>query len=142
MVIASTLVVALAFVPLRNKLQTLVDRNLFRPKYDYPEALRAIAGDTLAANDLGAFLTSAAEKVQQALQNRAVVIFVPRHDELVAVAKVGVADTLIGRLRFAAASFATALDRPFDPRRRTLPEDAAGALKRIEAVLVVPINTP
>jgi sigma-B regulation protein RsbU (phosphoserine phosphatase) len=31
------------------------------------------------------------------------------------------------------------LDRPFDPRRRTLREDAAAALTRIEAVLVVPI---
>jgi len=141
-VIASTLVVALMFVPLRNKLQTLVDRNLFRHKYDYPQALRSIAGETLAANDLGAFLTSAAEKVQQALQNRAVMIFVPRHDELVAAAKIGVADSLLGTMRMQRAPFVSLLDRPFDPARRPVPDDAAVVLKHIEAVLVVPVNTP
>ena len=142
MVIASTLVVALAFVPLRNKLQTLVDRNLFRHKYDYPEALRSIAADTLSAHDLAAFLTSATEKIQQALQNRAVVVFVPRHDELVAAAKVGLADSLLGTMRMQRAPLMPFLDRPFDPTRHSLPEDAAAAMRRIEAVLVVPVNTP
>jgi serine phosphatase RsbU (regulator of sigma subunit) len=142
MVIASTLVVALVFVPLRNRLQTLVDRNLFRHKYDYPEALRAIAADTLTANDLGTFLTSAAEKTQQALQNRAVAIFVTRHDELVAAAKVGLADSLVGTMRMRREPLLPLLDRPFDPALQSLPDDAAAALKRVEAKLVVPVNTP
>ncbi|PYQ31291.1 MAG: hypothetical protein DMF56_05155 [Acidobacteria bacterium] len=141
MVIASTLVVALVVVPLRNKLQTLVDRNLFRHKYDYPEALRAIAADTLSANDLGAFLTSAAEKTQHALQNRAVAMFVTRNEEFVAAAKVGLADSVIGTMRMRRAPLLP-LDRPFDPSRHALPEDAAAALKRMEAVLIVPVNTP
>ena len=141
MVIASTLVVALVVVPLRNKLQTLVDRNLFPHKYDYPAALRAIAGDTLTANDLGAFLASAAEKTQHALQNRAVVIFVTRNEEFVAAAKVGLADSVIGSMRMRRAPLLP-LDRPFDPTRHELPADAATSLKRMEAVLIVPINTP
>ncbi|MEA2488893.1 MAG: phosphoserine phosphatase RsbU/P [Acidobacteriota bacterium] len=140
MVIASTLVVALLFVPLRNKLQTLVDRNLFRHKYDYPEALRAISADALVSQDLGQFVSVAAEKVQQALQNRAVVIFTERHDEYVATAKVGLSDAILGVLRVP-ASFAATLDRPFDPRRRTLPEEAAVPLRRIESSLVVPVGT-
>ncbi|HEY0143297.1 MAG TPA: SpoIIE family protein phosphatase [Thermoanaerobaculia bacterium] len=139
MVIASTLVVALLFVPLRTKLQTLVDRNLFRHKYDYPQALRTISADALTTNDLGEFLASAAEKIQQALQNRAVVIFLERHDELVATAKVGVSDAVLGSLRVP-ATFVGALDRPFDPRRRTVGDDAATALRRIETSLVVPIG--
>lgn len=142
MVIASTLVVALLFVPLRNKLQTLVDRNLFRHKYDYPEALKAIAAETLTANDLGEFLTSVAEKTQQALQNRSVVAFISRHDEFVAAAKVGVADSLLGTLRIAREPLLPMLERPFDPRRHPLSDDAAAALKRIDAVLVAPVNTP
>ena len=140
MVIASTLVVALLFVPVRNKLQTLVDRNLFRHKYDYPEALRAIATETRMARDAGEFLASAAEKLQQALQSRALVIFAERQEEYVATAKIGVSDAVIGRLRVGRA-FAEMLDRPFDPRRRTLPEDAARTLARIEAVLVAPIGS-
>ena len=140
LVIASTLVVAVMFVPLRNKLQTLVDRNLFRHRYDYPEALRAITFSARKIDDTTEFLTLAAEKLQQALQNRAIVIFLERQDELVAVAKVGVSDSLVGRLRVP-RSFIEMLDRPFDPRRRALPEEAAGALARIEAVLVVPAGS-
>ena len=140
LVIASTLVVALLFVPLRTKLQTLVDRNLFRYKYEYPEALRAIVAETMNAHDLGAYLAAAAETLQRALQNRAVVLFVERQEEFVAAAKVGVADALLGRLRVP-RTFGEFLDRPFDPRRRTLPESAAAALAKIEATLVVPAGT-
>jgi sigma-B regulation protein RsbU (phosphoserine phosphatase) len=67
-----------------------------------------------------------------------VVIFAERQNEYVALAKVGVADSLLGSLRVP-GSFATALDRPFDPRRRgTLSQDASAALARVEASLIVP----
>jgi sigma-B regulation protein RsbU (phosphoserine phosphatase) len=56
------------------------------------------------------------------------------------VAKVGVADSLLGRLRVP-GRVVTALDRPFDPRRRTVDEETAAALARIEASLVVPAGT-
>jgi serine phosphatase RsbU (regulator of sigma subunit) len=141
-IIGATLIVALAFVPMRNKLQSLVERTLFRHKYDYAAALRAVSGEALAAQDLGHFLSSVAEKVQHALQNRAVVIFGTRHDEFVAAAKVGVADSLVGSLRVAQKPLLAMLDRPFDPRRHALPDDAASALKKVEASLVVPVNTP
>ncbi len=140
MVIASTLVVALLFVPLRNKLQYLVDRNLFRQKYDYPAALRAIAAETLAATDIRSFLLFAAETLQQALQNRSVVIFERRDDDLLATAKVGAPDEILGSLRFAAAAAQT-IDRPVSPKRRALPEGAADALRRVDAALVLPVRT-
>jgi serine phosphatase RsbU (regulator of sigma subunit) len=137
LVIASTLVVALLVVPVRNKLQKLVDRNLFRHKYDYPEALRAISNEARIAGDTGEFLRSVAEKLQQALQNRAVVIFLERQDDFVAAGKVGVSDALLGRLRVP-HTFAEMLERPFDPRARNLPEDIASALAKVETALVVP----
>lgn len=140
MIIGSTLVVALLFVPLRSRLQLLVDRNLFRHKYDYPEALKAISTGARTATDTNEFLAEAAEQLQRALQNRAVVIFAERQDEYLAVAKVGVADSLLGRLRVP-GSIVDALDRPFDPRRRTLDAETAAALARVEASLVVPAGT-
>jgi hypothetical protein len=139
-VIASTLVVALLFIPLRNRLQHLVDRNLFRQKYDYPQALRGIAADTLSASDMNAFLNASVEKLQQALQNRAVVIFTERGGEFIATAKVGVADNVLGSARLS-ESAATSFDRPLDPRRRALAESDAGALKKIDATLVVPVRS-
>ncbi len=142
MVIGATLVVALVFVPMRNKLQALVERNLFRQKYDYPEAIRGLAAEALVATDSASLLASAAEKTQRALQSRAVVIFASRHDDFVAAAKVGVADSIVGTLRIARAQILASLTEPFDPRRAALPDAAAGALARIETALVVPINTP
>ena len=85
MIIGSTLIVALLFVPLRNRLQLLVDRNLFRHRYEYPEALRAIAEESRTSDDATELLASTAEKLQQALQNRAIVIFAERQDEYVAI---------------------------------------------------------
>lgn len=140
LVVVSTLLVAGAFVPLRNKLQTLVDRNLFRHRYDYPAALQAISLAARGATDTNEFLVVAAEKLQQALHNRAVVIFVERQDEYVATAKVGVSDSILGRLRVPRA-FASRLGAPFDPRQAALGEEIAGALARVDAALVVPIGT-
>jgi serine phosphatase RsbU (regulator of sigma subunit) len=140
MVIISTLIVAIVFVPLRNQLQRMVDKNLFRQKTDYPQALRAISTDTLKATDTFSFLFLTAETVQQALQNRSIVIFTRRGEQMVATAKVGVADTLLGSLHFPAEA-AALIDRPLDPKRRALPESAASALQRVDAALIVPVRS-
>ena len=140
MVIASTLVVALVFVPLRNRLQNLVDRNLFRQKYDYPQALRAIAAETLAATDLRTFLVFAAETLQQAVQNRSIAIFERRHDDLVISAKVGLPDSVLGSIRIE-ADRAEAIDRPLNPKRRPLAEQTTAALMRVGTALAVPVRS-
>ena len=140
MVIASTLVVALLFVPLRNRLQHLVDRNLFRQKFDYPQALRAIAADTMTASDINTFLEGAAEKLQQALQNRSVVMFQRRGDTMVATAKVGVADSVLGTATISMAT-AESFDRPLDPRRRELPEADAAAFRKLQTAMVLPVRS-
>lgn len=140
LVIISTLFVGIMFVPVRNKLQKLVDRNLFRHKYDYPEALRAITNLSRSATDTSEFLNATAEKLQQALQNRAVVVFMERQDEFVAAAKVGVSDALLGRLSVP-RSFAHELERPFDPRRRMLSDAASIALSKVDTSLIVPAGS-
>jgi len=68
------------------------------------------------------------------------VIFERREEDLVATAKVGLPDSILGSARIDGAA-AAAIDRPLDPRRRALPENVAAAMRRVEAALVVPIRS-
>jgi hypothetical protein len=126
--IASTVVIALVTVPLRNRLQQLVDRNLFRERRDFPLALRNIGNAIASSTEVDAFLRRCAEEVQQALQNRFVLIALRRDQEFVALAKVGVADEVIGRLRIAADSVSFS--------DGSIPEP----LRRLGARLIVPVS--
>jgi len=141
-VVASTLVLALLFVPVRNRLQKLIDRTFFRQRYDYPQALRTIGNESVTASDLGGFLQFVAEALQQALQTRGIAIFLRRQNDFVATAKVGFPDSILGSLRIGATPELTSLlDRPFAPLRRQVAEQDAAALRRVDAHLVVPVRT-
>src|SRR5436305_8683991 len=139
-VVASTLILALLFVPVRNRLQQLIDRNLFRQRYDYPQALRTISAETMTASDLGAFLQFTAEALQQALPTRGIAIFLRRQNDFVAMAKVGFPDSILGTLR-TTPDLTSLLDRPFAPHRRQVAEEDAAVLRRVDAKLVVPVRT-
>ena len=125
--IASTAVIAIVAVPLRTKMQQLVDRNLFRERRDYPLALRNLGNAVATANEVDAFLRYSAEEIQQAVQNRFVLIAVRREREFVAAAKVGVADEILGSLRIAADSISF--------EAKNVPD----ALRRLGTTFVVPI---
>jgi serine phosphatase RsbU (regulator of sigma subunit) len=125
MVIASTIVVALVAVPLRNRLQQMVDRNLFRERRDYPLALRNI-GNAIGGGDIEAFLRYAAEQLQHALQTRFVAIALRREEHFVISAKVGIADEVVGRVRIPVGTV----------RPDRIPEE----LRRLGAAVVVPVS--
>ena len=112
MLVASTVVIALAAVPIRNRLQHMVDRNLFRERRDYPLGLRNIGNAIAASEGIDDFLRHSAEQIQQALQNRSVVIAIRRDREFVAAAKVGVPDEVLGSVRVAADSELTVIPEP------------------------------
>jgi serine phosphatase RsbU (regulator of sigma subunit) len=133
MVIASTIVVALVAVPLRNRLQGLVDRNLFREKRDYPQALREIA-DSIGRVDVEGLLRQSAELIQQAMQTQFILIALRSEKQFVASAKVGLADEVIERFRLPAG--AIDLSRTLDARRDELPPE----LRRLGAAMVVPVS--
>ncbi|HYU23749.1 MAG TPA: SpoIIE family protein phosphatase [Thermoanaerobaculia bacterium] len=138
MVIASTIVVALVAVPLRNTLQRLVDRNVFRERVSHPLALRTLAdavGSGVAREDL---LRLLAEQLQQALQNRVVLVAMRSDQHFVAAAKVGVADEILGSFRVPVAGIV--LVRPLDQERDPLPLQLAQRLRRLGATLVVPMR--
>ena len=138
MVIASTIVVALVAVPLRNRLQTLVDRNVFRERVSYPLALRTISDAVSRAAAREELLRITAEQLQQALQSRFVLIVMRSDQHFVATAKVGVADEVLGTFRVSAAG--VDLSRPLDPERDPLPPDLAQRLRRLGATLIVPMR--
>ena len=126
MLVASTVVVALAAVPIRNRLQRMVDRNLFRERRDYPLALRNIGNAIGASSGIDDFLRYVAEQIQQALQNRSVIIALRRDVEYVAAAKIGVPDEVLGRVR---------VPTDFDPT--ATPE----SLRKLGTTLVLPVRS-
>jgi serine phosphatase RsbU (regulator of sigma subunit) len=126
MVIASTIVVGLIAIPLRNRLQQMVDRNLFRERRDYPLALRNISNAT--GSEMQPFLNHCAEQIQQALQNRFVLIATRGETHYSASAKVGIADEILGTFRVPIA------DLPeLNPQK-------APPLRRLGTALVIPIR--
>ena len=140
-VIVSTIAVALLVVPLRNKLQQMVDRNLFRTRRDYPQVLRTITNEIGRGRDLHSFLQFCTEQIREGLQNRFIVMLLRRENEYVATAKVGVADEVVGNFRLPATpELDEALGQWFDPRKRALPDDVAGPLRRRDVGLVVPVS--
>ncbi len=126
MLIASTVVIALVTVPIRNRLQQMVDRNLFRERRDYPLALRNIGNAISSSSGSNEFLRSCTEQIQQALQNRLVLIALRRDREYVATAKVGIADEVVGNVRVPADLDTTAVPEP---------------LRKLGATLLIPVRT-
>ena len=141
--ILSTLAVAAIFVPVRTRVQGFVDRRFFRKKYNYAEALRILSHQTLRAADRQILLQLVAEHLQQALQNRVVVIFskAARDQAFWASGKVGVPDEVLGRLKFDAASaLLSMMDRIFEVPRKDLPEEDRLKLRKVGSALIAPVK--
>ena len=142
-IIFSTLIVALVFVPLRNRVQNVVDRRFFRKKYDYPTALKNLSREVSQAVELQAMLKLVTEHLQPALQNRSVVIFSRgTYDRAyVATAKVGLPDEILGQLKFEIGSPLLAMmDSPFEVRTQDLPEAEKLTLRKAGSAFIVPVK--
>ncbi|MEE4271973.1 MAG: SpoIIE family protein phosphatase, partial [Thermoanaerobaculales bacterium] len=92
-VVATLLVVAL-FVPMRNRVQRLVDRFFFRRERDTQASIGRVAETVMQATSLETMCLEVAEEVQRALGCRTVAILVRRagSDRLIAEATVGLPD--------------------------------------------------
>ena len=73
--VGATLATVAVFVPVRKRVQDLVDKRFFRRKEDLPRALRSLHAETAEITNLPALLSVVAERVVQALQVRNAVIF-------------------------------------------------------------------
>lgn len=138
--IAATLVVAAAFIPVRNRVQLYVNRRLFRRRYTYAEILEDLRGKITGLSDQTVWLRTVAEKLQQALWNRSVVIFLRGGDELAfwARASIGLPDELVGHVRIEIAeqdlSGAPSVLRP---ELLSLSTDAGAGVRRTGAALLI-----
>jgi phosphoserine phosphatase RsbU/P len=137
--IAATLMLAALFVPVRNRVQALVDRRFGRGGPDRAAALEQVRRQVVGSSDLGTLLGSMAETVQQALGSRTLVLFVQQPEErhLTARAKIGVPDEVVGRLPLSPAPFAVA-GRVAEVDVLALDDDERERLRRLRTALVAP----
>jgi sigma-B regulation protein RsbU (phosphoserine phosphatase) len=145
--VGATLAAVAVFVPVRNRVQHVVDERFFRRQEDLPRALRTLNEKTAEITDLSVLLGAVAEHVVQVLKIRNVVIFRQslREQSFVAAVEVGLHDRidparLLKGLRFARdtpllASTALAFRPPHD-----LPEPERVALTQLGTALIVPVR--
>jgi serine phosphatase RsbU (regulator of sigma subunit) len=101
-IVFATLTVAVVFIPVRNRLQSFLDKRFFGKRVDYPTFVRSLSRSLLEAGSVESLLQLVAEQLQQALQNRSVVIFMRGGGDRSywATSKIGTPDEILGKLNF------------------------------------------
>ena len=137
--VISTLMLALAFVPLRNRVQRFVDRRFFQRRYEASEAEKLIQQEVLNATDLAPLLRKIAEYVQHVLQTRSVIILTREEDgeHFVASGTFGVPDEATAGLVLEREALAK-ISRVAPVTTLRLAQDEWARMRRLQTELVVP----
>ena len=137
--IIATLVLALTFVPLRNRVQRFVDRRFFQRRYDATEAEKLIQQEIVDATELQPLLRKVAEYVQQVLQTRSVLILSEADDRnrFVVQGSIGVPDEALRRFSIDRDTLAR-VDSIIPAGDLRLSQEDWAAMKRVNAEVVVP----
>jgi serine phosphatase RsbU (regulator of sigma subunit) len=145
--VGATLATVAVFVPVRKRVQNIVDRRFFRRREDLPRALRTLHSETAEITDLHVLLNVVAENVVQVLKVRNAVIFRKslREQTFMAAVEVGLHDrieptVLLKGLRFASnTSLLASAGIAFQPPGR-LSEAEQVAVKQLGTALLVPMR--
>jgi serine phosphatase RsbU (regulator of sigma subunit) len=103
--VLATVLVAAAFLPIRNRVQGMVDRRFFRKRHDYPQILKRLQEQMLEAGSPKALGALAVESVQQALSARLVAFFLSDEVGMFRiVAKIGLPDQSLAKINLHAGT--------------------------------------
>jgi serine phosphatase RsbU (regulator of sigma subunit) len=145
--VGATLATVAVFIPVRKRVQDIVDRRFFRRKQDLPRALRTLHTETAEITNLHALLNVVAENVVQVLKVRNAVIFRKsiRDQTFMAAVEVGLHDRieptiLLKELRFAPNTpLLASTGIAFQPPGH-MPDAEQVAVKQLGTALIVPMR--
>ena len=147
MTVGATLVTVAVFVPVRTRVQNIVDERFFRRKEDLPHALRILNTKSSEIMNLPALLNVVAESIVQALKVRNAVIFRKslRDQTFMADVEVGLHDrieptALLKGLRFDCRTPLLASDGVAFRPSGQLPNFERVAVEHLGTALIVPMQ--
>jgi len=146
--VGATLAAVALFVPVRDRVQSVVDERFFRRKEDLPRALRTLNAQTAEITDLFVLLNDVAEQLVRALKVRNAVIFRKslREQSFEPAVEVGLHDRmepaqLLKDLRFARNTPLLASNDVAYPPPASLPHSERIAVEQLGTALIVPVRS-
>src|SRR5262245_13443902 len=140
-IVFATLTAAAVFIPMRNKVQQIVDDRFYRKREDLPRALRTLSLKTAETTDLFILLNLVAEHLVQILKLRNAAIFRAslREQNFQVAAKVGLPDQ-IDHIAFSRHTRLLASEEIAFEAPENLPASERRALKQLGVALLVPVR--
>ncbi len=140
--IVSTLAIAGIFVPLKNRIQRVVDQRFFREPYQHAEALRVVSEEILKASTTDVLFHSVALHLCDTLRARSIVIFSrePFMPFFHVAAQAGLVDVDVRDTTISSTSSLADLSSILRASGGGLSDEDSATIQRTQASLIVPVR--